>query len=151
MEVRGFNDNDNNPLTGATVYFGDWCLMAPEASRVEFTKVASPAPKATQPATKSACEIDYIKTAQSYGFATIPWPEFIAKTNLPHGLTDQASEIQTTVDGSHVLYVPPANSGGFMLIGNDPIALDKEWEEHFLIQDIAYTYSAQSFGQPKCE
>jgi hypothetical protein len=32
VDVRGFSGHDNhkNPLTGATVYFGDWGLMVPK-------------------------------------------------------------------------------------------------------------------------
>ncbi|MBD2745903.1 hypothetical protein IC232_04240 [Microvirga sp. BT688] len=139
VEVRGFNghDNDNTPLTDATVYFGDWGLMKQESDQASLIKAAQPAPR---PTPQASGDIDYVKTAQSYGLVIVPWAEFLAKTDLPDGLMARALEVQKTVNGSQVLYDPDDDAEGFKLIGDDPVALAKGWEEHSLIENIVYTY-----------
>jgi hypothetical protein len=140
VEVRGFDghDNDKSPLTGATVYFGDWGLMTPKADQASLVEGVQPAPR---PTPQAPGEIDYVKTAGSYGLVIIPWTEFLAKTDLPDGLMARAVEVQKTVNGSHVLYDPDDDAEGFMLIGDDPVALAKGWDEFSAeVSTIIYTY-----------
>lgn len=96
--------------------------MKQEFDQASLIKAAQPA---LRPTPQTSGEIDYVKTVQSYGLVVIPWAEFLAKTDLSDDLLARALEVQKTVNGSQVLYDPDDDAEGFMLIGDDPVALAK--------------------------
>lgn len=67
--------------------------------------------------------IDYIATAESYGFRITTWAEFEAATDRPEGLLERALQFKD----AHVLWDPDDGDEGFMLVGSDRQDLAERW------------------------
>lgn len=70
-----------------------------------------------------AANIDYLATARSYGFRITTREDFKAAPDRPEGLLERAANYP----GSHVFWDPDDGEDGFLLCGNDPEELAKDW------------------------
>jgi hypothetical protein len=70
-------------------------------------------------------EIDYIATAKSYGFEVTSRDYFEKVVDCPVGLIERARAYV----GTHVMWDPSDDVDGFLLVGDDPEALAKDWHD----------------------
>lgn len=84
--------------------------------------------------------IDFIRTAEKYGYRVTTREAFLSAPNIPDGLADRAR----AYDGSHVFWDPDDDEDGFLLVGDDPEALARNWWEGTPSPEIEPVYRAQA-------
>ena len=70
-----------------------------------------------------AAAVDYIATAESYGFRIQTRAEFEAATDRPEGLLERANRYP----GSHVIWDPNGDGEDWMLVGDGRDFLAQQW------------------------
>lgn len=67
-----------------------------------------------------------IDSLEAYDFKLVTWEDFLAATDRSTGLLERAKEWHKQGGFDIVIYDPLDDEQGFMLVGNDPVALSRE-------------------------
>lgn len=71
---------------------------------------------------------------ESYGYKLVTWDEFVSADDRPDGLLNRAEVYYMEEPFEYIVYDPADDHTGFMLVGNDPIAMS--FETCWYIEDM---------------